>query len=259
VDIDSGLQARGFFSQALHRWPLLVGLGLIGSIVGLAISLARPPRYQAETVLGVTINYGITEPLELVVEDRVLSRVAAVIEANYTLERVLEALPEGVRMSRTWLEPADLRKSLRLNRRLARWGLAAIDQDPLVAQEVAQQWATISLQVLDEAVEHAWRAAALLGGPFDVECGLTEAEAPIWQCQVTPLELDPEVLDGKLREELALSHGVLPIISYELLKAPELPEKPVVWERGALILMGTIAGLLIGFGTVLSTQVFFNH
>jgi hypothetical protein len=232
-------------------------LGLIGALIGFVFSLAHPPRYQAEAVLGVTINYGITEPLELVVEDRVLNRVVALLKSNDTLERVLDRLPGEVRDHRGWARPVNLRESLRLDKRLAEWGLVVVDEDPQLAMEVAQQWATVSLQILDEAVEHAWKAAALLGGPFDVDCYPVEIEGAMgpvvtWRCQVTPLELDPDALEGALRTEIDLSHGVLPIISYELLREPRLPNEPIQWGRGLLMGAGAVVGLILGFGLTLS-------
>jgi len=239
--------------RSLKRWPVILGIGLLGALAGYIFSLLRPPLYQAEVVLGININYGVTEPLELVVEDRALNRVAAIIESDSTLVRVLSQLPEPLWLERGWSEPADLRKSLRLDRRLAEWELVAIDQDPEVAAIMSQAWAEAVLFVLDEASEHAWRAVALMGeNPFLVAC--VKVPAPegsldpfIWDCAIEPVDLDPNALAGALRTELALSHGLLPNISYEVLRDVNVPSKPVVWARGPLILSGAFAGLIVAF------------
>jgi len=250
---NDGIRMRDLLEQALFRWPILLGLGLLGALVGFFFSLMRPPLYQAEAVLAVNINYGVTEHLELVVEDRVLNRIAAIIEADDTLQQVLEQVPEAERSARGWTQPADLYSVVRLDQRLAEWSLVAIDQDPKVAAEVAGLWATVTLQVLDEAAEHAWKAVSLMGEePFMVDCVQVSTpgrvgEVFIWECSTEPLTLDPDSLAGTLRTEIDRSRGMLPNISYELLRKPTVPENPVVWSRGRLVLAGAIAGLVVGF------------
>jgi LPS O-antigen subunit length determinant protein (WzzB/FepE family) len=237
--------------RVLSRWSTLIVAGMLGALLGLIYSYFRPPIYQAEAILGVNINYGVTEPLELIVEDRVLNRVAAVIMADKTLGRVLDETSESVRKDRQWEEPSDLRQSIRIDQRLAEWGLVVVDPDPVTAANIAQLWAYSSLQVLDEATEHAWRALALLGESFDVECDLIRAEDGTsrgWTCQVEPLDLDPDSLSGELQKEIARSKGILPNLSYELLRDASPPSSPVVWDRGTVILAGALIGLLGGFG-----------
>jgi len=185
------------------------------------------------------------------VEDRTLGRVVALISSDETLSVVLDRIPQEIRDMRGWVRTADLRSSFRLDRRLEDWWLAVIDPDPRIAMEVAQIWAEVSIEELDEAVQHAWRAIALMSGPFDIECELVKVEvegqvSTLWQCQVVPFELDPVTLDGTLQTEIALSRGVLPNIAYELLQAARPPEKPVLWGRGSLVLGGSLAGLIIG-------------
>ncbi len=239
--------------HSLGRWPVLFGMGLLGALMGLIFSIMRPPLYQAEAILGVNINYGVTEPLELIIEDRTLNRVAAIIEADSTLQQVLTLVPDEERLSHGWAQPADLRKAVRLDRRLAEWRIVAVDQDPQVAAEVADIWSTVSIQVLDEAAEHAWRAVSLMGkNPFMVDCkqvpvpGSIE-ERFIWQCSIEPANLSPDALAGALRTEIDRSRAMFPNVSYELLQAVSVPEKPIVWARGGLVLAGAIIGLVIGF------------
>jgi hypothetical protein len=201
--------------------------------------------------LGVGINYGVTEPLELVVEDRTLGRVAALILSDTVIDDIFNRLPIDLKEERNWMTYVDLYQNIRLDRRLGDWALIAQDTDPEVATELSQLWAEVAILQLDEAMKHAWRAAVLLGGEFDVECEPLEGndiETILWQCEVSPMDFDADALEGELQTEFELSRGVLPIISYELLKSPIKPDKPAVWGRGELVLGGALAGLLIGFG-----------
>ena len=136
-------------SRILQRLRLILGIGFLGALTGLVFSLVRAPQYQAHATLGVNINYGVTEPLALVVEDRALSRIATVVTSDSTLMRVLDEIPENLRQSRGWSSTSDLRDVVSLDRRLAEWWLVAIDKDPEVAAEVSKKWAMVSLEVLD--------------------------------------------------------------------------------------------------------------
>ena len=232
-------------SKIRQRLRLTLGIGLLGALAGLIFSLVRVPQYQAHATLGVNINYGVTERLALVMEDRALSRIAAVVTSDSTLLRVLDEIPEDIRQSRGWSAPSDLSDVVSLDFRLAEWWLAAIDKDPEVAAEVSQKWAMVSLEVLDEAVEHAWRAVEILGGSFVVEC--ERSNVNIWECQAMPIEVSSGGLEETLQTELDQSRGVLPNISYELLSSASPPQNPILWSRGLLVLSGMIAGLIIGF------------
>ena len=231
----------------LRRWPILILLGTAGAVIGLAVSLLSSPRYQSEAVLGVTINYAVTQPLELVVEDRALNRVAAIILADTTLTEVLNRLPDQTKADHGWHVPSDLRPNLRLDQRLAEWGLVSADEDPAIAMEIAQVWAEVAIEELDEAMSHAWRAQTLAGGMYDIQCLPVENATPAaWVCETSPLSMNPEALDGTLQTEMALSRGILTAISYELLRSAELPDSPISWPRGLQVLGGAAIGLLIG-------------
>ena len=236
-------------SSALARgWAFIAVCALTGSLAGFAFSVLSPAKYIAEATLGVTINYGVTQPLELVVEDRALNRVSALLGSDETLNEILERLSDEVKQSRELSEVSDLREIMRLEQRLAEWGLTAMDRDSAVAADIAQLWAVVSIEALDEAVNHSWRAIGLIQGPFDVQCDTLRGSntGGSWDCNVVPMGISKEALAGALRTELELSRGILPNLSYELLRSATPPVRPVVRERGTLVLAGAVLGLLAG-------------
>jgi hypothetical protein len=249
----SEIQINTWFMKAIRRWPLIVGIGLMGAVFGLLVSLLLRPRYEAKATMAVNIHYGVTEPLELVVEDRALNRVAAILQSDFVIQEAYDSLAADIRSQIGLNEATDLRRSLRLDRRLAEWDLVAIDQDPALAATFAQAWAEAALLVLDEAAEHAWRALALMAdNPLDVGCVPTselvgDTEIIDWVCCVRPEDLDSENLSDELRKEIRLSRGLLPNISYELTREAQPPKDPVIWARGSFILSGTLIGLILGF------------
>jgi hypothetical protein len=249
----SEIQIDTWFIKAIRQWPIIVGIGLVGAVFGFLISLLLRPRYEAKATLAVNIHYGITEPLELVVEDRALNRVAAIIQSDTVIQRALDNLEATIRSQRGWMEATDVLQTLRLDRRLAEWDLVAIDPDPVVAANLAQAWAEAALPVLDEASEHAWRALTFMAdNPFKVGCVpsseiVGDPEIIDWVCCAQPEILDSEKLPDELQKEITLSRGMLPNISYELIREARPPIDPVIWARGSLILSGTLIGLILGF------------
>jgi uncharacterized protein involved in exopolysaccharide biosynthesis len=236
--------------RLLHGWRLILGLGLLGTLIGFGFSLLRAPIYEAKAVLGVNIIYGVSEELALVVEDRALSRVATLVLADATLEKTLGEIADNIRETRGWEESADLRASLRLERRLAEWDLVVVDPDPQIAAQVAQSWAEVTLDNFEEAVKHAWNASRLLaGGKFVVDCEeMWEDGEPIdvWQCVAVPNNVVEEHLSEELQAEIEMSQGVLPNISYELLQSASPPTEPILWHRAGILLSGAIVGMIAG-------------
>lgn len=242
-------------SNALARgWVVLAACALGGALLGFVFSMLSPPKYVAEATLGVTINYGVTKPLELIVEDRALNRVSSMLNSDETLNEVLERLSDDVKQSRELDEASDLREVMRLEQRLAEWGLTAVDQDPVVAADIAQLWADMSIVALDEAVNHSWQAVGLMEGPFDVQCESLQGSNSkgSWDCSVVPMEISSDALAGALQTELELSRGILPNLSYELLQSATPPDNPVVRDRGTLVLSGAALGLVAGSVVVLT-------
>jgi hypothetical protein len=245
---------RKWFENVLDNWKLVLAVSLLGSLVGLIFSWINPAKFEAEAVFGININYGVTEPLELVVEDRALNRVAAVIISDDVLDEIVQNLPDNIRKSRDWESLADLRGSLRLDRRLAEWGLVVVDVDPQVAAEVADLWANVALQKLDDAISYGVKAALLLNEQFGVECyALIESdeEAPVLNCVAILMDMDPETIDDDLLNAIQNSRGILPNLSYEYLQTPTIPTKPILWERGLLVFAGSFVGLILSFGVSL--------
>lgn len=244
-------------SFLIRKWPILLVLGFLGALAGFAMSVVQKPRYEAKAMMGINIQYGVVETLELVVEDRAQNRVADVILADSTLLDVLDNVTLNTRQEQGWQKPADLRQFLRLDRGLSSWGFVVVNSDPALAAQVSNLWLKIALAELSKAQDHAWQAVALTGDePFQLECDQYQlpsepVETYIWRCDLEPITLDPEALAGKLRNEISLSRGILPVFSFETLKMADVPQVAVVYNRGVLILGGALIGLVLGVWIVL--------
>ncbi|NIM95450.1 MAG: hypothetical protein GTO18_17270 [Anaerolineales bacterium] len=251
---DYAFSQNDLLERFLKRWYWPVGLGILGALVAFIFSLIVPPRYESAAILAVNIDYGRTEPLELVVEDRALDRVWALVTSDETLEEVTERLVEVYGESEDWGSVDALRKHIRLDGRLSRWELYGIHQNPELAASIANTWLEVTLSRLDEAMEHAWKAVAIQGAKFDVTCVNLlygqPAEAQ-WNCIATGPDTPPEAIE-ELKAEIIASKGILPILSYEPIQQAVYPTQPVLWPRGLLIVAGALAGFIVGVVAALS-------
>lgn len=238
----------GPLSRVLKGWIWLLISGVIGTAAGLAFSFFIPPRYEAASSFAVNIPYGVTEEMELVVEDRVLDRVWQLAVSDDTLEGTQTLLELTSGHNSAWEDIETLRDHTRLDARLSRWELVGIDSDPSVATEIANAWREITLDKLDQALEHAWNANSIQGVAFDVACValLSEEEAGlVWTCVNTGPDVSPENLEI-FRQELKASRGILPMINYEAVQAASVPTSPVLWPRGLIAVVGGVIGLIVG-------------
>lgn len=251
----SDFDLRDRLLEAVARWPLSLALGMTGGLIGLGLSILRPPVYQAAAVIAISMDYARVEPLEEILEDRALDRIWQLMTSDDVLQSVAAELEAGQAPEDVWASVASLRQHLRLEPRLSAWELAAVHPIPEVAALIANTWAEVALEQLDLAYAHAWNAVSLQGGEFELSC-LGEIEAPSPESAVLCLahgpDLEPAELE-RLVSEIEASRGILPLISYELTRVAQAPELPVLWSRSSLVAAGSLSGLILSIpaGTIL--------
>ena len=248
--MDMSLPAETFqlsdpFQRIIKGWIWPVVFGVIGVIAGLGFSLLIPARYEAASSFAVSVIYGVTENLELVVEDRVLDRVWQLAISDETMRQTKELLQASSGAKQAWGTIDSLRQHTRLDARLSRWELIGIHPDPSIAVEIANAWRTVTLGRLDLAYEHAWNAYSIQGVAFDVECVklLTEESSlNLWTCVNS-----------------VASQGLLPILEYEPVQLATSPDSPVLWPRGLLTFFGGSLGFIIGLSLLLFKPTFLKR
>ena len=124
-------------------------------------------------------------------------------------------------------------------------------EDPTDAAALANTWSESVVSELERALFHSWRVTQLQSDFYDLGC-IFAAEvydgepAGVWVCQHEDEALDPDRLVKELIEEVQLSRGILPALSFSVLAEAAPPEAPVLWERGTLIIASTVVGLIVG-------------
>jgi hypothetical protein len=242
--------------RLIQRWWLALAVGVVGAAIGLCLSTFIPARYEAIAVITISIDYGRTEELDLVVEDRVLDRVWVLFTSLETLEETQSQLQREHGGDDAWKDLPALEEHIRLDGYFSRWYFIGVDPDPVRAAWIANAWRDVSFSRLEEAMDHAWTAQAIQGVKFDVTCVEANQGQPveaIWQCYTFGPDVTQDQING-LRSEIDASHGILPVLSYEIGESATPPGMPVQWQRGVLVLAGGMLGLIIGVAFALASN-----
>lgn len=233
--------------RILDRWYVLLLAGLAGALAGLIFSIVRPPLYEADAVIAINIDYGRTQRLELIIEDRALDRVWQYLTSDAVLGTASERLSAQIGSSPVWGSPHSMREYVRLEARLSDWHFIAQNEDPATAAMIANAWAQAAIEGLDDSYAHAWAALSLQNGELDVTCfqqNQPMTSDSVSKCLSSGPNIEPESL-ARLIEEIEASHGILPNLSFEFVRSASPPDTPVVWARGALVISGAVIGLLL--------------
>ena len=240
------VDTRDLLLRLIRRWPWLLTAIIVGGLLGLGAAGFLPPVYEAVAVVGVGVDYGRTLPLDEEALRHAFDRAREVFLADETIEAVWAAGVQGAQPGSTNEE----RDSLRLSEIGGGWELGVRDSSPESAARLANAWASISVDALQSAVGHAWRAAHLQSKWFITGCELQPAATPSlpasWECAAALQEYDPEQALTEIEQEAVLSRGILPSMSFALLQEADPPGEPLAGSRGMSVLAGLLAGAVVG-------------
>jgi len=135
------------FNNFVRNWWQIFVFAVVGGLLGLTISFALPPKYEAEAIFSTSIdftqinfdklvgNYGEPVVWTQYEEDLVLQVVERML---------LKQFNPALRFARTLdptLEVPDFRNSLQIERYLSMWYLRYRHTDPEIAQAIVNFWA----------------------------------------------------------------------------------------------------------------------
>jgi uncharacterized protein involved in exopolysaccharide biosynthesis len=249
------------FNELYHalasRWTWLVITMLAGALAGWLSSFVIPPQYRSTASLGVGIDYGRTLPLDDQSERESWLRVQEFLLSDGVLQAAIDRSGPDARLSELAPSPGDLRELIRLDRFEGRWDLTVETPDAEASAAAANAWASAAVEGLQTAVGHAIKAAELQTALYDASCRLTyvsDLDSAAWICQSGSSEEVGQIEDALL-EEIRQSKGVLPALTFAVLRQAEPDPKPVRGGLLWLILGGLVAGAALGTGAVLFVAV----
>jgi uncharacterized protein involved in exopolysaccharide biosynthesis len=226
--------------RAMQFWWLVVLLALVGGGVGWLASRIQPRVYETYALISLNIDFTRAGDLTDVQQDHAIVTAGDIIESTDVIKEVASS---GIPFA------AD---QLTLDRVGYRYALRVRASDPNQAAQIANLWAETALKALTEASTHAIRAdhiqrlldaqESCLSSGVDTATGQTP-------CQVASVDDLNKLLQAsgaELKQELALSHGMLSYMRVDLSHLAETPTVPTLYRVNLMILGGGLVGLLAG-------------
>lgn len=234
--------------NALRYWWVIILMTILGGLVGWFVHQLRPPLYEAKATFFISIDFSQTGELTQFEEDHAVSVLTWIVYYDEVIDEVIDtAEAQGIQTNRQQLEMAST-----LERKQARWTLYYRDKDPQTASALANIWAEVAMDFLQQAHQHALQIQALDGYlNFLAIClqGPAEGEQYPESCNdLDPAAIPEEIQETSIRleQELAASHAVFPALIFDVSSKALPPAEPVQYGRNRLVLAGGLIGFILG-------------
>jgi hypothetical protein len=254
------ISPRDTFERVLRCWWVIALVMVAGGLIGWGISRFSSPVYEARAGYQVTLDDDMllaelqkTNPeAELTYDIRApyLAPAALVFFSPEVRAAVKDqAVAAGLDFPRDGFET----RQLSLDQRGSDWMIVVRDSSRDTAAKLANLWVEVADQQLRRAHEQAVLAAAikiqidLLAKCF-TDSSLTDAN----QCagtsfaSATEMQTDYQNLDRQYQDALSASEGISPLVSFTPGMVAVPPARPVYYNTGLLMLVGSLLGLIIG-------------
>ena len=236
--------------RILAGWYWITLFAVLGGTIGFLISLVKAPQFQAIAMMDIGYDFSRMIPLNENYRRLSYFRIRDLILADDTLRGAVDLLDED-NYFRSIDDLSELRSHLHLADYNDHWEFSVLWEEPADAAAFANAWSESAISELERALFHSWRVTQLQSDFYDLGC-IFDAEvydgepAGVWICQHEDEVLNPDRLVEELEEEVQLSRGILPALSFSILAEAALPEAPILWDRGTLIIASTFIGLFVG-------------
>jgi hypothetical protein len=243
----SGMKVLTIFYKIRHQWWFIALIMIFGGLIGLAISMLRPPLYEATSIFSVSIDYTQTGALTDIQEDQIMRNIGYILTSEKVMQATWEKIKDiGCIMSRENL--ADLSF---LDRQDASWYLRIRTSDPDCAMKMVNTWSAIADEVLQEGLFHAVIVDAnnhLLAKLKNCLIDFDTMQQPAYCCGFNTIdEVQDQIneVGSIIMTERQLSEGLMPAISIHLVTLAKIPNDPVQHNRNMLVLSGLVAGFFL--------------
>jgi len=250
--------------RAFRTWWLIAVLGILGGLLGWASIILLMPVYEATAVYVVRLdevqlaNDLKQEGIMPVDRDGVLKPTANLVLSNDVLNEVVDAAGQ----QSIELDIREAYRSFSLQRINTTWLLTVRHTDPQLAANLANLWAGIAVQAIQDAYQHADTAYNLELGYHAVSLCFSEYDfRAANHCAGTDFADMDELVAfqqstmEQIKAENALARGLDHTLRFEFATPADVPFEPVRDQGGLLIAAGLGIGLVLGF---LFTQVKFR-
>jgi hypothetical protein len=236
------------FESTLSHWRLVVILTLIGGLAGLLFHRLQPPVYDATVVFVIGIDYkNVGRELTQYEEDLAVGAAGGLISSTSVIEKVIaQASAQQIQ-----IDYVEFVQSSNLERRQALWELRVRNNNPKIAQTLANIWGQQAFADLEIARHNAWQAYRIHDDLAAIKQCLNDPDfvLPVVECDSFSsgeLEHTIELKEVEYNTKLQSAQGILPALLFDLSSEAFLPDKPTAYAVNLLVFSGALIGFLVG-------------
>lgn len=239
------------FRTFVRYWYVVLFAMIVGGLLAFGFTSVRPAVYEASTFIHVAVDKNRALALAPIDRVQALDQVRALIVSDDTLQSAIDWMTSNSSGPIPFESPAEFRSSVRIAQREAGFSLIVYDQDADQAAAFANAWARASVDELKKAFSHAIKAADIQSQIFRLGCALqlrgeAASQQAVWICGPGEGDAADLELPGALVEEVMLSRGILPSLTFSWSQAAEPQTEPIRWARSEVLIAGLALGLLTG-------------
>jgi hypothetical protein len=265
------ISPRISLDRALYYWWVIAMTMIIGGIFGWSIARFSAPVYEARAGYRVTLDeeavlveaQKTNPPAELTYELKApyLSPVALVFYAPEVRDAVEKlALADGL----VFPEDGFRNGQLALDQRRSEWTVIVRHNDSETAAKLANLWISTADGHLREARKQAALAESIrIQLALLSHCFLDSSLADGNQCAGTSFSNTEELqaqyleLDRQYQDAFSASAGISTLVNFEPGAVAQTPMRPIYYQTGLLIVVGSLIGLIVGWIVVQKRPI--NH
>lgn len=225
----------------LRTWWLVAVLMILGGAGGVLVHQLRAPRYEARIEFTFAIDFARTGLLTDVEEDQALEAAGDILTSAEVLEQVA---------AQAALPAAELQQSVTRERTASTWRIRFQRADPQEAARIANLWGEAALQALSDSYRNAITVEGLSRYLDSLESCIAVSTAvepvqPLCSYQnLADLQQRIEEAGQELHAAKIASRGMMPGLGFQWTEKAFVPERPILYGRGSLVLAGALIGLV---------------
>jgi uncharacterized protein involved in exopolysaccharide biosynthesis len=243
--------------RVFRYWWVVVALMVAGGVCGFVFHLFLPPVYEAQAYIAINLDYPKRQ-LTQVEEDHAFNAASGIINSDSVMSLVIaDAKEKGYSIN-----PSLFRRDFYLEGRQSVWELHVRDRDPNASAVLTNIWAQEATAALNTALTHALQADQVQAKINSLENCLPGALPQTGSIPLNCQEISQDAIKSMLQEQTAalvneknMSFGILSIMTFGLTNLASVPENPVLYGQGGLVLAGALIGLVISIWVVNNLKV----
>lgn len=233
-------------------WVILLAFILVGALLAFCISLFKEPVFEATASVTTNLHLAKDGSITEIMLDSQINLIGDLYYNPKVLDLLVEKeASQGVNLDLNWL-----RKNARIERKMLSSFIKVRHTDPVIAARIASEWAEILYDTLQSASPNAIEASIARNTLSLLEnCANPQEyfEGDAFCKSMTKNEFDQAAQNAKevLAEIGTKTLGLSEYLSVSQFQPAPVPDEPLSYHRGKMVLAGSAIGFFLAIGLFL--------